>query len=54
MKNKVDRYNGDYPYLNNDLLISREYDFPIIERTNNGLLFPEGPQNSVDLKDVED
>lgn len=54
MKNKIKRNNGDYPYKNNDLLISKKYEFPIIERTNNGLLYPEGPQSSVDFKDFED
>lgn len=54
MENKTDRHDPEYQYKNNDFLISKKYEYPIIERSNNGLLFPEGPQSSVDFKDFED
>ncbi|NMM64516.1 hypothetical protein HBE96_18045 [Clostridium sp. P21] len=51
---KTDRYDPNYPYEKNtiDTGIS-EKGYPIIERTSNGLIFPEGPQNNVDMNDIK-
>jgi len=55
MKETNDRYNGDYPYNNHHLIIEKsKFEYPIIERSNNGLLFPEGPKDDVDMNQLED
>jgi len=55
MKKNNDLYNAEYTYDNSHLLIEKfKYEYPIIERSNNGLLFPEGPKNNVDMNDIED
>lgn len=55
MSEKLDRYNPEYPYIKEsiDTGLSAE-GYPIIERTSNGLLYPEAPKNLVDMNDVED
>lgn len=55
MAKELDRYNPEYPYLKEgiDTGLSAE-GYPIIERTSNGLLYPEGTRNLADLNDVED
>jgi len=54
-KNKRDfHYDPDYTYKNKDIVIQKmENNFPVIERTNNGLLFPEAPKNSLDMDQLE-
>jgi hypothetical protein len=55
MSKTLDMYDPDYPYKKDsiDTGFSAE-GYPIIERTNNGLLYPEGPQNRVDINDLSD
>ena len=46
-------YETDYPYKKHPLatgLSSKGY--PITERTNNGLLFPEGPKDDIDIDQI--
>lgn len=53
-KNKNDRdyhYDPEYTYKKKDITIDTvENSYPIIEKTNNGLLFPEGPKDFVDME----
>jgi hypothetical protein len=48
-------YEPDYPYKKHPLTsgLSKE-GYPIIERTNNGLLFPEGPKDEIDMDQISD
>lgn len=44
-------YDPEYTYKKKDVTIQKVGDsYPIIERTNNGLLFPEGPKTFVDME----
>ena len=54
-KNKRDyHYDPDYTYSKKDVTIQKmENNYPIIERTNNALLYPECPKNSVDMDQLE-
>lgn len=51
---KTDKYDPNYTYKKTtiDTGISKE-GYPIIERTSNGLLYPEGPKNNVDMNDLK-
>jgi hypothetical protein len=52
---KLDRYNPDYTYKKDSITIDMSsMKYPIIERTNNGLLFPLGPKNDIDMKDLKE
>lgn len=55
MSKELDRYNPEYPYIKDtiDTGMSAE-GYPIIERTGNGLLYPEAPKNLVDMNDIDD
>lgn len=55
MSHKIDKYDPEYPYKKEgiDTGFSAE-GYPIIERTSNGLLYPEGPKNTVDMNSVKD
>jgi len=48
-------YEPDYPYKKHPLAtgLSRK-GYPITERTNNGLLFPEGPKDDIDIDQISD
>ena len=53
-KKNVSKHNPDYPYVKND--ITADYSpegYPIIERTVNALLFPEGPQDGAEFKEMK-
>lgn len=53
MKN-VSRYDGDYPYKKSTVNTGKsKKGYPIIERLNNGLVFPEAPQNNLEFKDMK-
>lgn len=55
MSKKLDRYNPEYPYLKDSIDTGTSIEgYPIIERTSNGLLYPEGPKNLVDMNDIVD
>lgn len=51
---KLDHYNPNYPYKKEDTTIDKnnKSGFPMLERVNNGLLFPEGIKNSLDMEDL--
>lgn len=48
-------YEPDYPYKKHPEAtgLSRK-GYPITERTNNGLLFPEGPKDNIDTDQISD
>lgn len=49
---ELDKYDADYPYKKNQVTTQMSAKgYPIIERTNNGLLFPEGPKDGVDINE---
>ncbi|ACA54853.1 hypothetical protein FDC45_03940 [Clostridium botulinum] len=51
---EIDRYDGDYPYKKSSVFTGKsEKGYPIIERLNNGLVFPEGPQERLEFKDMK-
>jgi ubiquinone biosynthesis protein COQ9 len=55
MSQPLDRHNPDFPYKKKEIDIKQSPEgYPIIERMNNGLLFPEGPKDIVDFLDYED
>lgn len=51
---KLDHYNPDYTYKKEDITIdkSNKAGYPMIEKVNNGLLFPEAIKNSIDMQDL--
>lgn len=52
---KFDRYNPNYTYKKDSITIDKHsMEYPIIERTNNGLLFPLAPQNNIDMNDLKE
>lgn len=48
-------YDPDYPYKKHtlDTGLSKK-GYPITERTNNGLVFPEGPKDEIDMDQIND
>lgn len=55
MKNTLDNYDADYPYKKDTLTTDiSSFKYPVMERTNNGLLFPLGPNNKVDMNDMKE
>ena len=53
-KEIISKYNPNYPYDKPSITTQMSSEgYPIIERTNNGLLFPEGPKDEVDIKDFK-
>ena len=50
---KLDHYNPNYPYKKEDITIDKnnKIGYPMLERVNNGLLFPETIKNGVDMED---
>jgi hypothetical protein len=50
-KHKLERYNPEYPYKNDPVVIQKKgLEFPIPEHTNNARIFPEGINDFIDLK----
>lgn len=49
-----DHYNPNYPYIKDEIDISTHYGHPMIERTNNGLVFPECPKDSLEFEQMKD
>ena len=48
----LNKYDADYTYKK--IAVTTQMGakgYPIIERTNNGLLYPEGPKDGVDLNE---
>ena len=54
-KEKLDHYNPNYPYNNEDISIDKSSNcgYPKIEALNNALLFPESIKNSVDMEQLK-
>lgn len=51
----MDKYDPEYGYKKKGITTYKPKNgYPIVERTNNGLLFPEGPQPGVDLKETKE
>ncbi|WP_291579390.1 hypothetical protein [Clostridium sp. UBA6640] len=52
-KGKKDLYDPTYTYKKSDVDIQNFKDsYPVIERTNNGLLFPEGIKPDMDTEQM--
>jgi hypothetical protein len=49
MKDRSDREIG---HNSHDIYYIPELDYPVIEATNNALLWPEGPKGRIDLTDT--
>lgn len=55
MSKNLDRYNPNYPYKKEGIDVGRSKEgYPIIEKTNNGLLYPEAPKDNVDMEGFEE
>lgn len=55
MNKPLDRHDPDYPMKKEEVdVMQSPKGYPIVERMNNGLLFPEGPKDIVDFADYED
>jgi hypothetical protein len=51
---KLNNYDADYPYKKSKITVDMSNKgYPIIEMTNNALLFPEGPKNEVDITEFK-
>jgi len=55
MKNKtISTYDPNYPYKKEGITTDMSPEgYPIIERTTNALLFPLGPQDDVDFREMK-
>ncbi|WP_461615467.1 hypothetical protein [Clostridium sp. Marseille-QA1073] len=52
-KDKKDLYDPTYTYKKSDVDIQNFKDsYPVIERTNNGLIFPEGIKPDMDTEQL--
>ncbi|MBV7274372.1 hypothetical protein JMF89_06095 [Clostridiaceae bacterium UIB06] len=55
MSKPLDKQNPNYTIKKEDVDLKQSPEgYPIVERMNNGLLFPEGPKDTVDFADYED
>lgn len=53
-KDKKDLYDPTYTYKKSDVDIQNFKDsYPVIEHTNNGLIFPEGIKPDMDIKQLK-
>lgn len=53
-KKETSRYNPDYPYVKKTVTVDYSPEgYPIVERTTNALLFPEGPQDGSEFKEMK-
>ncbi|EJO5347698.1 hypothetical protein NRP93_001785 [Clostridium botulinum] len=51
---ELDNYNADYPYKKSSVFTGKsKKGYPIIERLNNGLIFPETPRENLEFKDMK-
>lgn len=51
IRDKNDLYNPNYPYKKDDVTISDPKEgYPIVERTDNALLYPETPKDDIDFE----
>lgn len=52
---KFDKYNPNYSYKKDSITISNSsLGYPIIEKTDNALLFPLGPKNNIDTEQLKE
>ncbi|WP_410506231.1 hypothetical protein ACER0A_009415 [Haloimpatiens sp. FM7315] len=50
MIKEFDNYNSDYTYKKKDIDIQMsKLGYNMVERTNNGLLYPEGIKDEIDM-----
>ena len=50
----LNNYDADYSYKKSSITIQMSNKgYPIIERTNNGLLYPEVPKDGVDINEFK-
>ena len=53
-KKEVSKYSPNYPYEKKDVTIDCSLEgYPIVEKTYNALLFPLGPQDEIDFKEMK-
>jgi len=53
-KKEISTYDPNYPYLKEGITtVMSPEGYPIIERTTNALLFPEGPQDGAEFKEMK-
>ena len=51
---ELNRYDSDYPYKKSSVFTGKsKKGYPIIEKLNNGSIFPEGPKNNLEFKDMK-
>ena len=52
---KLDHYNPNYPYKKEAITVDKnnENGYPMLERKNNGALYPESIKNSVDTDQLK-
>lgn len=54
MDKNLNTYDPNYVYKKDTVSVGKsKKGYPILEKTNNGLLFPEGPQNNLEFKDMK-
>lgn len=51
---KLDHYNPNYTYKKDTITIDKnnKTGYPMLERVNNALLFPEAIKNSIDMEEL--
>ena len=53
MKRKLNKYDANYTYKKNTVTIDNAK-YPIIEKSNNGLLFPLTIKDNVDMNELKE
>lgn len=54
-EHELSPYDPNYPYYKSTVTTDMsEEGYPIIERTTNGLLYPEGPHDEIDMKQIKE
>ena len=51
---KLDHYNPNYTYKKEDITVDKnnKNGYPMLEKVNNGALYPEGIKNSIDMEQL--
>lgn len=51
---KLNKYDSEYPKKNSPIKIYKpKNSYPVIEKTFNAELFPEGPKDDIDMNDFK-
>lgn len=52
---KLDHYNPNYPYKKGDITVEKSIKngYPMLEKVNNGALYPESIKNSIDMEQLK-